>query len=436
MKTLLKNAKLIEGNIKDVFINGFVIEKIADNIDKEADVEYDLTGKTLIPGCIDAHVHFRTPGYEEKEDWTTGSKAALAGGFTTVFDMPNTDPSTTTLKALENKRAIIRDKALVNYGLFFGAGFDNYDECMAAKKIVGFKVYMGATTGHEVKEDIEKSGEVLERMLKNTDKIVAIHAEDESLMQEHFETYKGDNTPEVHSLIRSDEIAFTAAKKAVHIAKKTEGRMHLCHMSTKKEVNLMKKFKSDKITCEVTPHHLFLAVRDYVKLGNFIKVNPPVRGQHDQDILWQALKEGVITIIASDHAPHLREEKEKPYERAPSGIPELETSLALMLNAVNDEKIDLETVVDLMCKKPAQLYGLQKKGEIREGFDADLTVIDMNLMREVSNDRLYTKCGWSPYDAWELKGWPVMTFVNGVLGMKNGKILESAELKGIEVDVE
>jgi dihydroorotase len=207
-------------------------------------------------------------------------------------------------------------------------------------------------------------------------------------------------------------------------------------MSTKKEVNLMKKFQSDKITCEVTTHHLFLAVRDYVKLGNFIKVNPPVRGQHDQDILWQALNERVINIIASDHAPHLASEKEKPYNDAPSGIPELETSLALMLNAVNDEKIDLETVVDLMCKKPAKLYGLKNKGEIIEGFDADLTVIDMNLMQEVSNDRLYTKCGWSPYDGWELKGWPVMTFVNGVLGMKDGKVIDSSDLKGVEVDVE
>jgi len=212
--------------------------------------------------------------------------------------------------------------------------------------------------------------------------------------------------------------------------------LHLCHMSTKKEVELMRKFGSSRITCEVAPHHLFLAIRDYVKLGNFIKVNPPVRGQHDQDVLWQALNDGVITIIASDHAPHLAAEKEKPYNEAPAGIPELDTTLALMLNAVNDEKIKLGDVVDLLCKKPAELYGLKKKGQIKEGFDADLTVVDMNLTREVKNSNLYTKCGWSPYDGWKLKGWPVMTFINGILGMKDGKILESKDLKGVEVDVE
>lgn len=435
MKILLKNAKLADGKTKDVLVNGSVIEKVAGKINVKADFEYDLTDKYLIPGCIDAHVHFRTPGNEEKEDWITGSKAALAGGFTTVFDMPNTKPPTTTVKALEAKRAIISEKALVNYGLFFGAGSENFDECMKAEGIVGYKVYMGATTGHEVKDGIDKSAEVLEKMLNNTDKIVAIHAEDESLMQAHADTYKGDNTPEVHSLIRSDEIAFTAAKKAIHIAKKTEGRLHLCHMSTKKEVELMRKFGSSHITCEVAPHHLFLAIRDYVKLGNFIKVNPPVRGQHDQDVLWQALNEGIITIIASDHAPHLASEKEKPYNEAPSGIPELDTTLALMLNAVNDEKIKLGDVVDLLCKKPAELYGLKKKGQIKEGFDADLTVIDMNLMREVKNSNLYTKCGWSPYEGRQLKGWPVMTFVNGILGMQDGKIVDSKDLKGVEVDV-
>jgi len=435
MKILFKNANLVDGRTKDVLVNGAVIEKIADKIDAKADKEYDLTDKYLIPGCIDAHVHFRTPGYEKKEDWTSGSRAALAGGFTTVFDMPNTKPTTTTLKALESKRKMISEKALVNFGLFFGAGPDNFDECMKAKGIVGYKVYMGATTGHEVQEGIDRSSEVLEKMLTNTERIVAIHAEDESLMKDHADTYKGDNTPEVHSLIRSDEIAYTAAKKALHIAKKTEGRLHLCHMSTKKEVELMRKFGSDKITCEVTPHHLFLAIRDYVKLGNFIKVNPPVRGQHDQDVLWQALNEGTITMIASDHAPHLKEEKEKPYSDAPAGIPELETSLALMLNAVNDEKIELKDVVNLMCEKPARIFGLAGKGRIAEGFDADLTVIDMNEVREVKNSKLYTKCGWSPYDGWKLKGWPVMTFVRGVLGMENGKIVKSSDLRGEEVEV-
>ncbi|MFC1810601.1 dihydroorotase family protein [Patescibacteria group bacterium] len=438
MKTLFKNAQIVSSDkivTKDVLVHDRVIEKIANTIDTGADHEYDLTGKYLIPGCIDAHVHFRTPGYEKKEDWASGSKAALAGGFTTVFDMPNTKPKTTTIKALQAKRDIIRGDTLVNFGLFFGAQLDNLHECEKAQGIVGFKVYMGATTGHMIQEEMDRSEELLEHMFKNFNNIVAVHAEDESLMKDHADTYKGDHTPEVHSLIRSDEIAFTAARKAIHLAKKYEGRMHLCHMSTKKEVQLMDKFGSDKITCEVSPHHLFLKIKDYVKLGNYIKVNPPVRGQHDQDVLWDAISKKTVNIIASDHAPHLSEEKERDYWEAPSGIPEIETTLPLMLNTVNEDGLNLRDIVDLLCESPARLFGLLNKGRIEEGFDADLTVIDMDLSRTVSNSSLYTKCGWSPYDGWKLKGWPVMTFVRGRLGMENGKIVETKGLHGKEVEI-
>lgn len=437
MKILLKNAQIVSDKkieTKDVLIQDGIIAKIKGTINIKADAEYDLTGKYLLPGCIDAHVHFRTPGHEDKEDWKTGSRAALAGGFTTVFDMPNTNPHTSTVKALNAKRGIIERDTLVNYGLYFEGNEDNIEECKKAEGIVGFKVYMGATTGRLAKDD-DKSGDVLENLFKNTDKLVAVHAEDESLMKKHADTYRGDNTPEVHSLIRSDEIAVAAAKKAVHIAKKLDGRLHLCHMSTKKEVELMRKFGDKRITCEVAPHHLFLAIRDYVKLGNFIKVNPPVRGQHDQDVLWKAINEGIVTIIASDHAPHLKAEKQLRYADAPSGIPELDTSLALMLDAVNDERISLEKVVELMCVKPAEIFGIKGKGLVKKGYDADLTVVDMGFKREVEAKNLYTKCGWSPYEGRRLKGWPVMTFVNGVLGMKDGKIIESPDLKGKEVEL-
>jgi dihydroorotase len=437
MKILFKNAQVVsasETSIKDVLVEDESIEKIADSIDVKADKEYDLTGKYLIPGVIDAHVHFRTPGYEAKEDWKTGSMAALAGGVTTVFDMPNTKPHTTTLKALEAKRALVAKNAMINYGFFFGGEADNLEDCKEAEGIVGFKVYMGATTGQKAVGKKDNIEDLLENLFENTDRVVAVHAEDEEIMRKHAEIYQGDHTPEVHSLIRNDEVAFTAAKKAIHLAKKYEGRMHICHMSTKKEVELMRKFGSDLITCEVTPHHLFLSIKDYSTHGNFVKVNPPIRGQHDQDVLWKAVQDGVINIVASDHAPHLREEKDVDYWKAPAGIPGVQTMLPLMLNAVNDEKLEIHDVVRLLSYGPSKLYGIQHKGAIREGYDADLVVVDMNFMHKVEDEDMKSKCGWSPFSDMYLKGWPEMTFVRGILGMENGRIIRSKELVGKEVD--
>ncbi len=438
MKILFKNAEIVsasETSIKDVLVEDEKIEKIDDNINEKADKEYDLTGKYLLPGVIDAHVHFRTPGYEAKEDWKTGSAAALAGGVTTVFDMPNTKPHTTTLEALAAKREIVARNAKVNYGFFFGGEADNLEDCKEAEGIVGFKVYMGATTGQKALGKKDNIEDLLEDLFANTDRVVAVHAEDEAIMQKHAEVYQGDHTAEVHSLIRNDEVAFTAAKKAIHIAKKYEGRMHICHMSTKKEVELIRKFGGDLITCEVTPHHLFLSIKDYSTHGNFVKVNPPIRGQHDQDILWKAVQDGVVRIIASDHAPHLREEKDVDYWKAPAGVPGVQTTLPLMLNAVNDERLEIQDVVRLLSYGPAKLYGVQSKGAIREGYDADLVVVDMNLMQQVKDKDMKSKCGWSPFSDMYLKGWPEMTFVRGVLGMENGRIVRSEELEGKEVVV-
>lgn len=436
MKILLKNANLVspEGiEVKDVLIHERTIEKIADSIDGHCDKEYDLTGKYLMPGVIDAHVHFRSPGYEQKEDWRTGSMAALAGGVTTVFDMPNTKPHTTTLEALEQKRDIARKDSLVNFGLFFGAKLDNLEELKKINGVVGLKVYMGATTGHMIQEKEARMEKLLQTLFKDYKYVVAVHAEDEELMKQHAETYRDEHDPQVHSLIRNDSVAFAAARRAVHLAKKCNGRLHICHISTKKEIELKIKYPEEKITCEVTPHHLFLTVKDYADKGNFVKVNPPLRPHHDQEYLWDALKRKSIEIIASDHAPHLREEKERDYWEAPSGVPGIETMLPLMLNAVNEDMLELVDVVDLLCHGPARVFGIQNKGAIKEGFDADLTVVDMDLEKRVSNDDLYTKCGWSPFAGRVLKGWPVMTFIRGRLGMENGKVFEDVHGKEVEV---
>ena len=438
MKILFKNAKVVSSKkiqVKDVFVKNGMIEKIGDSLNVKADKEYDLTGKYLMPGVIDAHVHFRSPGYEKKEDWDSGSSAALAGGVTTVFDMPNTKPHTNTVDALEHKRDLARGSSKVNFGLYFGAELDNLEEVKQARGIVGLKVFMAETTGHMIMEKDARIEKLLGGLFSEFEHIVSVHAEDEDMILKHSLVYRNEHKPEIHSLIRSDAIAVTAAKRAVYLAKKYNGRLHLCHTSTKKEMALLKKFKTKKITCEVAPHHLFLTVADYLKQGNFVKVNPPIRSIKDVNALWDGIELKIVDMIATDHAPHLKEEKKKDYWEAPSGVPGVETSLPLMLNAVHEERLGLKDVCALMCENPATIFGLAGKGFIKEGYDADLVVVDMDFEKPVENRRLYTKCGWSPYAGRVLKGWPVMTFVNGIISMINGKIIIDKVI-GKEVRVE
>lgn len=437
MKILFKNAKVVSSSkteIKDVLVNKGIIEKIADNIETgKVDQEYDLTDKYLIPGVIDAHVHFRSPGYETKEDWKTGSMAALSGGVTTVFDMPNTNPKTVTTESLKLKRDLARKSSLVNYGLFFGAMLDNIEEVKKVKNVVGLKVYMSGTTGHMIMEKNAKIDKLLEELFRNTDFTIAVHAEDEEMFERHAGIYADEHKPEIHSLIRNDAIAFSAARRAVHLAKKHSGKLHLCHVSTKKEMQLLAKYPD--VTCEVTPHHLFLTVKDYLQHENFVKVNPPLRSEKDQKFLWDGIHRSIVSTIASDHAPHLPNEKKRDYWDAPAGVPGVETMLPLMLNAVNDSMLSLKDVVAMMCENPAEIYSILQKGYIREGFDADLTVLDMDMKKRIENKNLYTKCGWSPFNGKEIKGWPVMTFVGGRLGMKDGKVLDSSSFRGEEVKI-
>ncbi|MBA4336319.1 dihydroorotase [bacterium] len=424
MKTVLKNSQ-----IGDLLFEDGVITKVGGNIDAPGAEEIDCTGKYIMPGVIDAHVHFRSPGHEEKEDWESGSRAALMGGVTTVFDMPNTSPQTITLEALEEKRALAGAKSHVNFGLFFGGTGKNLEEIKRAKGIVGVKVYMGQTTGQTVDETSEFMDGLLRDLFENTERVIAIHAEDEELIKKHNQIYKDDNSPEIHSLIRSDLVSFSACRRAVHLAKKYGGNLHVCHVSTKKEIELLSKYP--EVTCEVTPHHLFFTVSDYSRLGNFIKTNPPVRSQNDVDALWEALRNGLVSFVATDHAPHLKVEKERGYWDAPAGVPGVEFALPLMLDSVNNGLLGMEDVVRLMCEGPANVYGVRGKGFLKEGYDADITVVDMDISREVCNEDVVSKCGWTPYAGMTLRGWPVMTFVGGVLMMEGREIVSGN--KGKEV---
>lgn len=344
---------------------------------------FDASGKVVIPGMIDCHVHFREPGLTYKEDFLTGSRAAVAGGVTTVLDMPNTLPPTTTVELLEEKRELAK-KSIVNYGFHFGAAMDNVEEIRKAKNIASAKIYLNESTGKLMIED----DEVLKGIF-HAAKMVSVHAEEEKVL------------------------------RAINLIKETKNRLYLCHLSTAKELSYLKKYLKGKVYAEVTPHHLFLTESD--DKDGFTKMQPTLKTRADQEVLWKALNSGLIDTVASDHAPHTVEEKKQ--EKIAYGVPGVETTLPLLLNAVNENRITLERMVELCSQNPARIFGIYNKGFIRKGFDADLVIVDLNLVKEVRNAELFTKCGWSPFNGWKLKGWPVATIINGQLAYDNGNFL-------------
>ncbi len=393
------------------------------------DATFDVRGKYVIPGVIDAHVHFREPGGEHKEDWLTGSRAAAAGGVTTVLDMPNTNPPTIDANSLEMKRSLAA-KSLVNFGFHLGATTGNRAEIEKLRgKVAGVKIYVGSSTGSLlVAEDDE-----LRKLFAIPDILWLVHAEDENLMKKNAERLGTISDSALHSKLRDRKVAIHAIERVLRLARETGARIHLCHISTKEEVELIQKAKNEglPVTCEVSPHHLFLDESAYVTQGMFVKVNPPLRTPEDRLALWRGLRYGTIDIIATDHAPHTIEEKKRGYTEVPSGMPEVQTSLPLMLDALDGSDFTLEWLVSAMSTRPAEIFSLSKKGRIAKGYDADLAVVDMNKSQVVSKKMLFSKCGWSPYEGKNLKGWPIMTFINGNLVFDNGKINE--DNKGKEI---
>lgn len=416
---VLTNGKIVTP--REIF-DGYVVVK-AGKIEETGRGAYpgkletvDLAGKHLLPGLIDVHIHFRTPGMTQKEDWTTGSKAALAGGVTTVLDMPNTQPPTTDQASLDLKRSLVEKEALVNYGFFAGATKINLEDLKAMKGVAGIKVYMGSSTGNLLVDDLQ----TLEALMKDSGKILALHAENEECIQKGFHDHEGETDPSVHSRIRAPECAEKAVKAALELVKKHRARVHICHASTRAELDLVRNFKKEQpadiaklISVEVTPHHLFLSDKDYAAKGNLVKVNPPLRSEDDVKALWEGIADGTVGMVATDHAPHLLEEKRLPYSQAPSGVPGVQTMLPLLLDAVNEGKLTLQKVSELCSFHPAQRFGMKGKGGIEKNNDADFAVIDLGLTQKVGKQ--WTKPGWSPFDGRELKGWPVMTFVAGEL---------------------
>ena len=425
MTTTLKNCQLTNGDIIDIVIENEIIKSVG--AVKKNNNEIDIDGKLVIPGIIDAHVHFREPGGEPKEDWSTGSRAAVSGGVTTVIDMPNNNPPAIDKQSLNIKRERA-SKSLCHYGFYLGATKDNLEQIKTAENIAGVKIYVGSSTGNLL---VDKDKDI-EKLFTIPNILWLIHAEDENIITKNSKKFIETSNPAIHSQIRNKQAAIRAVERIINLAKKTGARVHICHVSTKEEIELIKKAKEERltITCEVSPHHLFLNENAYQKKQNFAKVNPPLRTQEDNTALMEGLTSGVIDLVATDHAPHLIREKQGEYSKAPAGLPEIETSLPLLLNKINNN-LTLQRLVEITSQKPAEIFHIKNKGAIKKGYDADLTVIDLKKTQIITKEMLKTKCGWSPYEGWELTGWPVMTFVNGHLVYDNGKI--NGQFKGKEI---
>lgn len=365
-----------------------------------------------LPALVDPHVHFRTPGAEHKENWMTGAKAAIAGGVTTVLDMPNTDPSCRDLTTLREKKARI-DAQLeeagipLRYGLYIGADSDFLDQIEPCKDdIVGIKAYLGHSTGDLLVEESDTLDRVFE-IAHQLGLVVAVHAEDQKVLTRNAALYADTTDPADHSRIRSPEAARVAVERVLELSAKWGTRLYIVHMSTEVEIDLVRKAKKAGIPvyAEATPHHLFLDIRSYEKLGTLAQMNPPLRSPDDVAALWEAIDDGTIDTIGTDHAPHTLSEKAAPYGQAPSGVPGVETVLPLLLNRVNEGKLSLDKVIELTHTNPSQIFGLAET--------EDQVICDMQLTRVVDNASLATKCKWSPFAGLTLTGWPIATILRG-----------------------
>ena len=419
---LIRNARLArpDGSIieGDLLCHDGVIERIAAQITASADETLDAGGNLLLPGVIDPQVHFREPGREHKEDLGSGSRAAVKGGVTSFLEMPNTDPSTSNQAALDDKLRRAAEKCVANYGFFIGATPDNLDEINRAGPACGIKIFMGASTGSLLVDKPED----LERIFANGSRLIAVHAEDETRIRARREQFKGRTDVAVHSDIRDNQSALLATELALRLSKKYRRRLHILHLSTHEEVELLRRDKPAWVTAEVIPNHLLLNVSDYARLGTQVQMNPPIRRPEDNAALWAGLHDGAIDFIATDHAPHTLEEKRQPYPQSPAGMPGVETSLPLMLTEMKAGRCTLAQIQKWMCHGPAEAYGIRHKGKILEGWDADLTLVDMDHARPVRNEEMFTRVRWSPFNGRELTGWPIYTIVGGQVAFERGKI--------------
>ena len=435
---LILNALVVnEGKItpSDVFIKDGIIEQISNDLSHlKTKKVIDATGKYLLPGVIDDQVHFREPGLTHKATIATEARAAVAGGTTSFMEMPNTVPNALTQQLLEDKYQIAAQTSLANYSFFMGASNDNYDEAMKTdvRTICGLKIFMGSSTGNMLVDD---KG-VLDKIFANFSSLIATHCEDEATIRKNLEYYK-ENSPiggwgvEVHALIRNEEACYKSSSMAVELAKKHGTRLHILHISSADEIPLFSntlytKEKPKNITAEVCVHHLWFDADDYKTLGNQIKCNPAIKHGHREKLL-QALLDDHFDVVATDHAPHTWEEKQQSYWQTPSGLPLVQHSLNVMLEFYKQGKISLEKIVQKMSHSVADCFQIERRGYIREGYWADLTLVDLNQSTVVTKESLYAKCAWSPFEGIAFQSKITHTIVSGNVVFANGKFDESVK---------
>ncbi len=420
--TLIRNAHVVNDGaitVNDVLIVGDRIAKIGKGLDAEGGKTIDATGFWLMPGIIDDQVHFREPGLTHKADLNTESKAAAAGGVTSFMEMPNTVPQVLTQQLLQDKYEIAAEVSAVNYSFFMGASNNNLDEVLKTdpKRVCGVKIFMGSSTGDMLVDEKK----ILEGIFKESPTIVATHCEEEAVVRANMTAAKkrwGENVPiDQHPLIRSAEACYQSSSKAVELATKHGARLHILHISTARELDLFdgnKPLKEKKITSEACIHHLWFTDADYADKGTYIKWNPAVKTKNDRNEIRAALQDGRIDVIATDHAPHTIKEKSNSYFKAPSGGPLVQHGLPAMLELVHQGEITVEKVIDLMCHRVAELFEIKDRGYIREGYKADLVLVNPDANWTVTGENILYKCGWSPFTGYEFKSRVTGTWVNGV----------------------
>ncbi len=422
--SLLHKGDVVEAHI---LLKDGLIEKISkEKIQATGAKTIDCLGKFVFPGLIDPHVHFRFPGNEEKEDWETGSRAALAGGITTVLDMPNNSPPIVTVLSLEAKRKAVAKTAMVNFGFHFGAVPGNENEISTAKKIKSVKIYSAFSTGNLLLES-QKSLERVFEIARKKNLVTCVHAENNALNEKNKKRLAKLSDPLIHSRARPAKSEAIAVEQMLLTQKKIKNRIYFCHISSKEGIELIREAKNetDGVFCEVSPHHLLLNEKSIEKLRNFGKVNPPIRSEKDRLALWKAVNDGTVDVIGSDHAPHLSSEKKQPYWQAPSGMPGVQTMLPLLLDACSKKQISLEKISELCSANPARIFGIESKGAVKEGFDADLAVVDLSKTRVIHNRDMFYKCGWTAFNGERAKGAVEKTIVRGEVVFDNGKFLEN-----------
>jgi|TARA_Y100001970_G_scaffold261538_1_gene344780 dihydroorotase len=420
---IIKNGQCyINGELKnhDIAVKDGKIKQIG-QISEEAKDILNVEGQTVLPGCIDTQTHFREPGSTDTEDLNSGSRAAIVGGITSVFEMPNTNPPTSTKLEFQKKLDLAKNRMYCNYAFYFGATADNAKELADLKNLegcCGIKLFAGSSTGNLLVADEED----IEKVFQNSSKVVAVHSEDEAILNINKKLIKKGDVNS-HPIWRSDECAISSTRRIVKIAERHNKRAHILHITTKQEIDFLSQHKGN-ITFEITPQHLTIYAPDcYEKLGTYAQMNPPIRDKSHYDRLWYAVKNNLNDTIGSDHAPHLKENKEKEYPNSPSGMPGVQTLMPVMLNHVNNGKLSLNQLVNFVCENPVKIFGITNKGFIKEGFDADFTIVDMNKTIEIKNKNIESKCGWSPFNGFKFKGTPIYTIIAGKIKMHDGKIL-------------